>query len=355
MINYVEEAAGRTGAPIAVLCRTSKLSYSSYMRWKRRIRADEPVIQAPGPKKIRKPDMGRLQAEIEGLRHRKKRSYCSSMLYRKHREEISCREFMNMVAAARRELRAEEAQLMRHIQWHTPGLIWAMDDTEYGLDYSGRKLYLNDSKDLGSRYCFPPLSSRGGVLGGEKIAVNLEKMFRRYPLPLFLKIDNGSNLNHQEVFSVLSDYFVIPLISPTYYPPYNGGIEKMQSELKKCIYGKLLERPLIDVWTLGDVAENAANELNHHRKEVLGGKTACESLFRRKGGEYSRRQREQIFELLLGMTGDILSCMKEDNSQSAQDAAWRISVETWLHNQGHITVQFNQKVLPYFSKNLSHN
>lgn len=299
--------------------------------------------------------MGKLREEIEGLRHRKQRSHCSLMLYRKYREEISRREFMNMVAAARRELRAEKAQMMRLIQWNTPGLIWAMDDTEYDRDHSGRKLFLHVIKDLGSRYCFPPLSSRDAVLGGGKIAANLEKMFRRYPLPLFLKFDKGSNLNHQEVFELLSDYFVIPLISPTNYPPYNGGIEKMQFELKKCIRGKLLERPLIDVGTFGDVAENAANELNHYGRGVLGRKTACESYFQGKGGKYSRRQREQIFELLLGMTGDIISCMKDDRSQTAYEAAWRISAETWLHNQGHITVQFNQKVLPYLSQILSHN
>ena len=88
---------------------------------------------------------------------------------------------------------------------------------------------------------------------------------------------------------------------------------------------------------------------------MLAGRTACERFFCEIGGDYPRRQRERIFELLNGMAGDIIKSMKEDRSQIAHEAAWRISVETWLHNQGHISVFVKEKVLPCFFSILSHN
>ena len=60
-----------------------------------------------------------------------------------------------------------------------------------------------------------------------------------------MKRDNGSNLNHQAVNELLSEYMVLPLNSPTYYPQYNGGIENSQSIIKSALmesdYGSLRE------------------------------------------------------------------------------------------------------------------
>jgi len=354
-VEFVEKAVKNAEISVTGLCQKAELPYSSLMRWKKRLKDGEPVLQVPGPKKVRTPDMGRLMAEIDGIRHRNNRSLGAFKLYRNFSEVISRRDFMGLVEMARKEKKAEARQLMRRIQWHTPGIVWAMDDTEYGRDYYRRKLFLHGLRDLGSRYTFPPLSSKEGVLHGEKVAANLGKMFKNYGAPLFLKRDNGSNLNHKAVDQVLNEHFVISLNSPKYYAPYNGSIEELQSELKSGLYEKLVDRPFLDVWTLGDAAGTSAHDLNHKKREVLAGKTACERFFSEKGGDYSRRQRERIFELLNGMAGDIIKGMKEDRSQLAYEAAWRISVETWLHNQGHICVSVNEKVLPYFFPILSHD
>ena len=64
--------------------------------------------------------------------------------------------------------------------------------------------------------------------------------------PCFLKRDNGGNLNHRAVNEVLSEFFVLPLNSPTYYAPYNGAIEESQRGLKACLREKLIsDLPLI--------------------------------------------------------------------------------------------------------------
>ena len=75
---------------------------------------------------------------------------------------------------------------------------------------------------------------------GEEVAGYLSEKFCRFGPPLFLKRDNGGNLNHRAVNEVLSEFFVLPLNSPAYYAPYNGAIEESQGELKACLREKLM-------------------------------------------------------------------------------------------------------------------
>jgi hypothetical protein len=78
----------------------------------------------------------------------------------------------------------------------------------------------------GNRLKFHVLNAR------EEISGYLTATFNRFGAPLFVKRDNGSNLNHTAVNDVLIEYFVMPVNSPVQYPPYNGAIEEAQTELK---------------------------------------------------------------------------------------------------------------------------
>ena len=84
-----------------------------------------------------------------------------------------------------------------------------------------------------SRYKFAPLVDERFT--GELVAARLDELFAQHGPPLVLKRDNGSNLNSEAVNAVLSRWLVIPLNSPPYYPPYNGGIERAQRELKAAL------------------------------------------------------------------------------------------------------------------------
>jgi hypothetical protein len=87
--------------------------------------------------------------------------------------------------------------------------------------------------DLASRYRFAPLFALA-LLGGE-IAGHLHQLFHRHGAPLFLKRDNGSNLNCSEVNDVLVAHGVIPLNSPAYYPRYNGAMENSIGQFNKAV------------------------------------------------------------------------------------------------------------------------
>ena len=165
---------------------------------------------------------------------------------------------------------------LRRIEWLTPGVVWAMDGTEYDVGLAG-KIYLCNMQDLGSRYKFLPMAGEYPV--GEEIAGYLSEKFDRYGAPLVLKRDNEGNMNHAPSTMFLSEFFVLPLNSPEYYAPYNGAIEESQREVKRCLRDKLA----LDLPDSRDhitaYAEAAVNDLNHRHRPCLNGRTSCQLFF----------------------------------------------------------------------------
>ena len=143
-----------------------------------------------------------------------------------------------MVERVRQDLEADRRAHLRRIEWLTPGVVWAMDFTEYDLGMAG-KIYLHNTQDLGSRYKFLPMA--GGYPVGEEVAGYLSEKFDRYGAPLVLKRDNEGNMNHSAINDVLAESFVLPLNNPEYYAPYNGAIEESQREVKSCLREKLMQ------------------------------------------------------------------------------------------------------------------
>jgi len=242
--------------------------------------------------------------------------------------------------------------LMRHIEWKQPGLVYSMDDTYFGKDEVNKKLYLHTVRDLSSRYQFDPLA--GDFAKGRHVAKNLEWLFNRYGPPLFLKRDGGSNLKHHEVEDVLSRYMVIPLESPRHYPPYNGAVEKAQSEVKQKIWRRQQQYVSIPRRHFHVYAESAAHELNHLPRRCLKGRISCQVFFSEKGGaKFSKRKRREIFEWIKKLSSAILVEIGKSGKRAAQ-SAWRMAVESWLQINGYIEVSMDGKVLPIFSPELSH-
>ena len=337
-----------------MLCGAASLPYRNLMRWKQRMENGLPVVARTGPKKVERPDMSQLRQDISsGMQHRQQRSFGAMKLYEQYREQVSRRDLLQLVELTRREARADRIQRMRRVTWTRPGLVWSMDDLEYDREPDRSRIFLHNEMDLASRFCFPPVANTGGVLDGEAIAKLLEERFKQCGAPLVFKRDNGSNLNHAAVDAVLSRFLVIPLNSPVHYPPYNGAMERGQREILSGLHKRLYQRAQLADWMLEDAAGNVVHGLNHKCRRVLSGTAACSVFSERKGGEYSLRQREQVFRLLDGMVADIMAGM-EETGRKTREAAWRMAVEIWLQNQGHITVSMNGKVLPYSFSFLCH-
>jgi len=343
-MEIIEEIKGKTGMPYGMICRAMRIPLATLGRWRRRRKENHPFLNRPGPKKVEPFDPSILDAEIRLLDHGTKRSEGVTKLYGRYQGSLSRRDLSRMVGQVRQEVTADHRKNFRQIDWLVPGVVWAMDVTEDDLGMAG-KIYLQNTQDLGSRYKFPPLSGECPV--GEEIAGYLSEKFCRFGPPLFLKRDNGGNLNHGAVNGVLAEFFVLPLNSPVYYAPYNGAIEESQRELKACLREKLIpDLPGSENHSMVVYAEVAAHDLNHRQRPCLNGKTSCQVFF--SPGErpvFSKLERREIYDILLERVERILVSMNQFD-KSAREAAWRIAVEFWLQSKGFIKVHIPQKVSP---------
>jgi hypothetical protein len=346
-MEIIEDIKGRTGISYALICRAMRIPLATLGRWRRRKKESHRLVNRPGPKKVEPFDPSALDADIRLLAHGSKRSGGTTRLYGRYQESVSRRELSRMVWQVRQEVAADHRNHLRRIDWLVPGVVWAMDVTEYDLEGAG-KIHLHNTQDLGSRYKFSPLTGECPV--GEEIAGYLSEKFGRFGPPLFLKRDNGGNLNHGVVNEVLSDFFVLPLNSPTYYAPYNGAIEESQRELKACLREKLIpDLPLSENHSAAVYAEVAAHDLNHHLRPCLNGKTSCQVFFSlAEKPVFSKLERREIYDIVLARVKRILTSMNQFG-KLAREAAWRIAVEFWLQSRGFIKVHIPQKVSPNFT------
>lgn len=341
MLAVIDQIRERTGITYRAICSAIRLPYPSFIRWRMRRKKESPLVRQPGPPKVEPPDLDRLNRDISQLSHGHHRTQGTGPLYARHRSSVSRREIERMVAMARHDQNTMNRQNLRRIRWNVPNIAWSMDPCEYKQrDATGAKVYFNQMQDLASRYKFMPMT--GEVPCGEEISGYLAATFNRFGAPLFLKRDNGSNLNHKAVNDMLSDYFVMPVNSPVYYPPYNGAIEEAQTELKNGLDAKLLYRIFCPHEHLEAYASTVEHDLNHKPRPCLNGSNACQVYFTGKR-TFTKWERRKAYDWILNLQNDIL-CSDGVKSQSA----WRVAVETWLTMKGFITITINGKVLPNF-------
>ena len=338
--------------PYGMICKTLHLSSASFKRWRYRIRERMVLINPPGPKKVEPFDASVLDTEIRLLDHGVKRSAGTTGLYQRYCFNVSRRDLAEMVERVRHDLEVDRRRQLQWIEWLSPGVVWAMDHTEYDLDVIG-KIYLHNMQDLGSRYKFLPMA--GGYPVGEEIAGYLSEKFHRYGAPLVLKRDNGGNLNHGVVNDVLSEFFVLPLNSPDYYAPYNGAIEESQREIKGCLRDKLAPGLLDSPDHIEAYAEAAIHDLNHRPRPCLKGRTSCQVFFESTHKPtFTKRERREIYDCVMEKAERILAAMNQIG-QAVRESTWRIAMESWLCSKGFINVYFSQKCHPISPPFLAHN
>lgn len=349
----MQEMKDKTGLSYPAICEACEVEYSSFARWLGRHKINQPAVYRPGPKKVKLFALENLQEKIRNLKHGKKRTAYTGNLYDRYADFISRRDFNLLVNMARRDVNRVHEMNLRHIDWKTTGIVWSMDDTELGTDTNGFRIFEHMVMELGSRYKFPPVC--GPLMSGKQVAVNLEKLFRKFGVPLFLKRDNHGNLNSWEVNAVLKKYFVIPLNSPEYYSPYNGSIEKANRDFKDCLVEKLEKLTSGIREHLQIYSETTAHDLNHKRRDCLQGEISCQRFFNQKNDyRFNKRERRSIYNWIKSQTWAILHYMN-DKTHKAFSSAWRIAAETWLRMKGFIFVSVNGKVLPNFMPEYSHN
>jgi transposase InsO family protein len=369
------------------------LAYSTVMRWRQRQAKAQLLWQKPGPKKDAPADWAPLFQDLHRLRPGRCRTRGAGQLYQRYAHWLSRRELAHLLKVHRQNQR----DCMKHIQWLKTGLAWSIDATEYGPDDT----LIVPVQDLASRYRLPALTAVR--LNGPAIAAHLQRLFKEFGAPLFLKRDNGSPFNHQLVDEMLARYGVLPLNNPPHFPRYNGAMERGISEMKrslnalclnhthdlkalKCHFntskkwspdpsglGKMPLKPngeaeFLEALALSQFSlrltqehyfslalENTLHHLNHKNRRSLAGQTACACFHDpRRQLRLTKRHRRQIFQLLCQRFWQRLKTMTPRN-QHNYAALWRRTVEHWLRCQGLIAIRLNKKVSTILPGFLSHN
>lgn len=328
----IEAIKSRTGMAYTRLLPPAGIGYGRFMRFKRRIAGGEPPLKAPGPKKIKPFDIGELTDMIGKLDHGRKRTRGIGNVYRSYKDVISRREFNQLVSAVRRDHHQDRSAALHQVIWKRPDVVWALDGTEYNAVFTDRKLHIYNLQDLCSRYKFTPLTSAHTPLG-EHIAGHLDDQFARYGPPLFIKRDNGGNLNHHAVNQLLEDAMVVPINSPVRAPAYNGAVERAQGELKRYMNCRRDKAKTIGEFAL--LAESATHDLNHKPRRGLGGKIACRVYFGDKRIRYTKRQRRSVFDWIENLAGDISHHAGHDVITML---SWRIAAKAWLVKNGLVEI-----------------
>lgn len=370
----------RLGASARALCQGLALPYRTYLRWRARHRRGEPILQTPGPKKVDPLPLAELQVRVEQLVHRTRRSFGAPALARELSGRVSTRQVADCVRAQRRHLHRQQRQSFQRIQWLVPNLVWSIDGSETKPDLAGTKLRFAATQDLASRYRFEPLFAL--ELKGAQIAEHLEKLFHRQGAPLFLKRDNGSNLNSAEVNDVLARHLVIPLNSPAHYPRYNGAMENSIGHFKKHLLPCLHTPKHWDLQAIAPIGRALVLQLNAQPRRSLQSFThappgpsqlparlcniaynpnlivnlnaVCPptalfptpaAIYQSLAQPWSKRFRQNTFHWIENQWIATVSQMEKTNRRSLA-TAWRASVVAWLVRQALIRVSSTTTVLP---------
>jgi len=329
--------------------RALGLSFKTIGRWRQRQKEGRCLWQKPGPKKGLPLPRAELERELETLDHGNQRSRGVRRIYQKYREAISRRELAKIVKEERTRKNQQRRGWKQKVEWKRVGVCWAMDSTEKGRNENGKKIMMNTVRELKSRYELEPIVSES--LTGKVVAQYLEKLFRKYGAPLFLKRDNGLNLNSREVNAVMDRYGVLPLNSPAFWPRYNGARERGIQELKNQMKG--FENPM-EIQNHQALAEAAANRLNVRKRACLNGKNAMRVYTMEKHQKFGKKQRREIFEWIKTRSMTILLQVKQGKSVGWNDA-WRQAAETWLKNHHLIKITNGKQCYPVFTPSLGHH
>jgi len=353
MIAAVESVKQESGEAYRSVCRELDVPYSSLMRWKGRRQTGEALIGKPGPAKVKPLDFKALDEEIRALEYGPERTRGTGALYAAHRSQISRRDLQALVHAVRLELQQKAEALERRIEWLAPGLVWSMDDMKKHWLQDQPFGHVHAVRDLGSR-CHLRTLGDDVLANGWHVAMNLEELIHQRGVPLFMKVDGGSNFKHQAVWDLFEEYWIIRLLSPPHYPPYNGGIERGHQEILRELAARIgSEKVSSRVFRLE--CELSGHAVNHKRRSSLGGCTACYALEsgRPLVRQFGRRERKEAFEEIKALTVDIAEQLQE-YTDAAVETAFRYAAETWMQLNQLIRVTRNGEVLPPFYRFWSH-
>jgi transposase InsO family protein len=143
--------------------------------------------------------------------------------------------------------------------------VWAIDFSGPLTAVDGRFSYMLAVRDVctGEQLLWLPVENATGEVARDALA----GLFATHGAPLVLKSDNGSPFTGSVVQELLARHEVSSLLSPPYWPRYNGAIEAGIGSLKDRTEAAACRAGHAGYWTWDNVAQARleANTLSRPR------------------------------------------------------------------------------------------
>jgi hypothetical protein len=238
-----------------------------------------------------------------------------------------------VVREYKKELRRHLLDRQQSLCWEEAGRVWCCDWTEPETPVDGLYGQIMVVRDLGSGFNLKSLPVAGkSAAMARKV---LEDLFIAHGAPLVLKTDGGSEFLAQELRNLLKSYGVVHLMSPGYYPPYNGAIEAGIGWLKTHAWHEAARRGRMGYLTCDDVEAGRliANETSRPR----GLKGPSPNLIWNKRIRISNNERAAFIR---SHSENRKECDKlSDKNRSVRKTGERRAVEKSLVDGGYLVVK----------------
>jgi len=179
--------------------------------------------------------------------------------------DLARRELGDLLRRYRQVYRQRRAVYLHALRWTVPGTVWAMDFTEPPQDIDQRFPSILIVRDLssGCTLLSLPVLSEDAVV----VVAALASLVREHGAPLVLKSDNGPGFIAKDTGKFCERHRVLPLLSPTYTPEYNGACEAGVGAIKTHAHHHAAHHDRPGEWTCDDVeaARLQANEFGRPR------------------------------------------------------------------------------------------
>ena len=220
----------RWGGTLAEVAREIGVAATTIRSWEKKRNAKKLAASPRGRRILRSP-RDRRQEVIRYIHKKRYRRLTLASIRRKFpdvsREILSDLLARGKHAWARRRAGAEE------LSWTAPGVAWTADYTEADFPIDGIYRYVLVVKDLGSGFTLAAVPARSE--SAKVFVETLARLFLWLGIPLVLKTDNGSAFRARKSRRLLARRGILQLLSPPYYPRYNGAIEASIGAIKERI------------------------------------------------------------------------------------------------------------------------
>ncbi len=150
-----------------------------------------------------------------------------------------------------RAYRRKRERLVHVLRWTRAGAVWAIDFSDPPGPLDGGFAKVLCVRDLASGMQLLALPAPDGT--GAVACAALASLFTEHGAPLVLKFDNGSHFLAGEVAERLDANGVLPLVSPPYFPAFNGSIEAGIGGLKARALLEAARHGRAASWTCDDL------------------------------------------------------------------------------------------------------